>query len=48
MKNNFLSTLFVGIDVSSNTNVLCALDFEGNKLLNLKATNNQPGAKFFF
>ncbi len=47
MKNNFLSTLFVGIDVSSKTNVLCALDFQGNKLLNLKATNNQPGAKFF-
>ena len=41
MKNNFLSTLFVGIDVSSKTNVLCALDFEGNKLLDLKALNNQ-------
>jgi transposase len=47
MKNDFLSTLFVGIDVSSKTNVLCALDFQGNKLLNLEATNNQPGAKFF-
>jgi transposase len=45
MKNNILSTLFVGIDVSSKTNVLCALDFQGNKLLNLKALNNQPGAK---
>ncbi len=45
MKNNVLSTLFVGIDVSSKTNVLCALDFEGNKLLNLKASNNQPGAE---
>ena len=45
MKNNILSTLFVGIDVSSKTNVLCALDFEGNKLLNLKALNNQPGAE---
>lgn len=45
MKNNFLSTLFVGIDVSSKTNVLCALDFEGNKLLDLKALNNQPGAE---
>lgn len=44
MKNNFMSTLFVGIDVSSKTNVLCALDFSGNKLLNLKALNNQPGA----
>ncbi len=42
---NFMSTLFVGIDVSSKTNVLCALDFGGNKLLNLKALNNQPGAE---
>lgn len=45
VKNNVLSTLFVGIDVSSKINVLCALDFQGNKLLNLKALNNQPGAK---
>ena len=45
MKNNILSTLFVGIDVSSKTNVLCALDFSGNKLLNLRALNNQPGAE---
>lgn len=45
MKNNILSTLFVGIDVSSKTNVLCALDFQGNRLLNLKALNNQPGAE---
>ncbi|MGB4313058.1 MAG: IS110 family transposase [Natronincolaceae bacterium] len=45
MKKNILSTLFVGIDVSSKTNVLCALDFGGDKLLNLKALNNQPGAE---
>ncbi|MDG2835057.1 transposase, partial [Vibrio parahaemolyticus] len=45
MKNNILSTLFIGIDVSSKTNVLCALDFQGNKLLNLKASNNNPGAE---
>lgn len=45
MKNNILSTLFVGIDVSSKTNVLCALDFQGNKLLNLRALNNNPGAE---
>ena len=45
MKNKILSTLFVGIDVSSKTNVLCALDFNSNKLLNLKALNNQPGAE---
>jgi len=40
-----MSTLFVGIDVSSKTNGLSALDFNGNKLLNLKALNNQPGAE---
>jgi len=45
VKNNFMSTLFVGIDVSSRTNVLCALNFQGDKLLNLKALNNQPGAE---
>lgn len=45
MKNNIMSTLYIGIDVSSKTNVLCALDFQGNKLLNLNATNNQPGAE---
>ena len=45
MKNNILSTLYVGIDVSAKTNVLCALDFQGNKLLKLKALNNQPGAE---
>lgn len=42
---NILKTLFVGIDVSSKINVLCALDFEGNKLLNLKALNDQNGAQ---
>lgn len=47
VKNNLTQTLFVGIDVSSKTNVLCALDFSGNKLLNLKATNNKPGAESF-
>lgn len=45
MKNNILKTLFVGIDVSSKINVLCALDFQGNKLLNLEALNTQPGAE---
>lgn len=45
MKDKFMSTLFVGIDVSSKTNVLCALDFQGNKLLSVKALNNQPGAE---
>ena len=45
MKNKILSTLFVGIDVSSKSNTLCALDYEGNKLLQLEVLNNQPGAE---
>ena len=45
MKSKILNTLFVGIDVSSTENVLCALDFSGNKLLQIKALNNQPGAE---
>jgi hypothetical protein len=45
MKNNILKTLFVGIDVSSKINVLCALDFQGNKFLNLEALINQPDAE---
>jgi transposase len=47
VKNKFIETLFVGIDVSSKTNVLCALDFRGNKLLKLSNTNNKPGAESF-
>lgn len=43
-KIDFLSTLFVGIDVSSKTNVICAIDFECNKLLNMSVANNHPGA----
>ena len=45
MKTKSLSTLFVGIDVSSKSNTLCALDYEGNKLLQLEVLNNQPGAE---
>ena len=45
MKNSkVLSTLFVGIDVSSRSNVVCALDFSSNKLLTFSVSNNQPGA----
>ena len=46
MKNKILNTLFVGIDVSSTDNIVCALDFSGNKLLQIKALNNQPGAEY--
>lgn len=45
MKNaDILSTLFVGIDVSSRENVVCALDFEQQKRLRFSVPNNQPGA----
>lgn len=43
-KEDILSTLFVGIDVSLKTNVVCALDFSSNKLLAFSAENNHSGA----
>lgn len=45
MKNEITSTLFVGIDVSSKNNVVCALNFNGDRLLEMSALNNQPGAE---
>ena len=44
LKINFMSTLFVGIDVSSKSNLLYAMDFDKNKLLQAAFSNNQPGA----
>ena len=43
-KADLLSTLFVGIDVSSRENVVCAIDFEQQKRLRFSVPNNQPGA----
>jgi transposase len=43
-KADLLSTLFVGIDVSSRENVVCAIDYESQKLLRFSVSNNQPGA----
>lgn len=43
-KADLLSTLFVGIDISSRENVVCAIDFEEQKLLRFSVPNNQPGA----
>jgi len=43
-KIDYLSTLFVGIDVSSKTNTVCVIDFNCNKLLGYTVQNNQPGA----
>lgn len=44
LKINYLSTLFVGIDVSSKSNVVCALDFYSNRLFQCTVNNNQTGA----
>ena len=44
LKINYMSTLFVGIDVSSKTNSVYAMDFEENKYLSTSFGNNQPGA----
>lgn len=41
---DILSALFVGIDVSSKTNVVCAIDFYSKRHLNFSVPNNQPGA----
>lgn len=44
IKINYLSTLFVGIDVSSKSNVVFAMDFDENKFISSSFRNNQPGA----
>jgi len=44
IKINYLSTLFVGIDVSSKSNVVYAMDFVENKFISSSFSNNQPGA----
>ena len=44
-KAGLLSTLFVGIDISSRENVVALFDFESAKLiLSFAVANNQPGA----
>ena len=44
IKINYMSTLFVGIDVSSKSNVVYAMDFDENKYISSSFSNNQPGA----
>lgn len=39
-----MSSLFVGIDVSSKSNAVLALDFYKNKFIQASFKNNQPGA----
>lgn len=45
MNKDVLSTLFVGIDVSSSSNYFCAIDFEGNHLLDFSTSNNLPSSE---
>lgn len=45
MNKDTLNTLFVGIDVSSKTNAVYAINFEGKVLLNFSVPNNLPGAE---
>lgn len=33
IKINYMSTLFVDIDVSSKSNVVCAIDFDENRYI---------------
>ena len=44
IKINYMSTLFVGIDVSSKSNVVYAMGFDENKYISSSFSNNQPGA----
>lgn len=44
LKINYMSTLFVGIDVSSKSNAVYAMDFDENKYIDAFFGNNQPGA----
>lgn len=44
-KADLLSTLFVGIDISSRENVAALLDFESSRpIMSFAVANNQPGA----
>lgn len=45
MNNALTTTLFIGIDVSSKSNYVFALDFFGKKLLSFHANNNLPGSE---
>ncbi|OCA98105.1 IS110 family transposase [Clostridium beijerinckii] len=45
MDNALTTTLFIGIDVSSKSNYVFALDFFGKKLLSFQVNNNLPGSE---
>ncbi len=42
-KIDYLSTLFVGIDIGSRTNVVSAIDFNQNFFIKMKSTPNAQG-----
>ena len=45
-KADLLSTLFVGIDISSRENVVAIMDFESTKpIASFAVPNNEPGAE---
>lgn len=44
IKINYMSTLFVSIDVSSKSNVVYAMDFNENKYIDASFSNNHSGA----
>ena len=45
-KIDYLSTLFVGIDIASRTNVVSAIDFDQNYLIKWKSfPNTQTGTE---
>ena len=39
VKINYMSTLFIGIDVSSKSNVVCAMDFDENRYISSSFKN---------
>jgi len=45
LNKDTLKTLYVGIDVSSLTNFVCAMDFEGTIFFSQPFTNDLPGAE---
>ena len=45
MNKDVLSTLFVGIDVSSASNYFCAINFEGKHILDFSTTNDLPSSE---
>lgn len=40
-KNNYISTLFIDIDVGSKSNVVYDMDFDKNKYISFSFSNNQ-------